>query len=142
MARTQRWEVKTKKSTVRHKEPGEKKNSTLSLCTVNKDLWHIYMAGWRISEPLSHCHENLDLDTGTAITQHNNNQGGRNERVTLYGITIDELSTFNDTGYRLLINLPGMSRMPQAHVRMPLVWIPCLRTFVTINTETMSPDAL
>lgn len=50
-----------------------------------------YMTGWRISEPLALRREDLDLESGTAITRHADNKGGRDELVPLHPVVIDHL---------------------------------------------------
>ena len=50
-----------------------------------------YMTGWRIGEPLALRREDLDLDEGTAITQHSDNKGESDELVPLHDVVVNHL---------------------------------------------------
>jgi integrase len=50
-----------------------------------------YMTGWRISEILSLKREDVDLDSGTAITRAEDNKGKRDERVKLHPVVVEHL---------------------------------------------------
>lgn len=50
-----------------------------------------YMCGWRLGELLSLRWDDVDLETGTAITRAANNKGKRDETVRLHPIVIEHL---------------------------------------------------
>lgn len=52
-----------------------------------------YMTGWRISEPLALRWDDVNLETGVAITRHGGNKGKRDELAFLHPIVIDHLQT-------------------------------------------------
>ncbi len=50
-----------------------------------------YLTGWRVGELFELTREDLDLDTGTAITRHDDNKAGRDDIVHLHPAIIDHL---------------------------------------------------
>jgi integrase len=54
-------------------------------------LMFAYMTGWRISEILALRREDLEWNTGHAITRHGDNKGGREERIKLHPIVLEHL---------------------------------------------------
>ena len=54
-------------------------------------LVFLYMTGWRVSEPLAHRKDDLDLEAGTEITRTDDNKGRRDELVPLHGVVVEHL---------------------------------------------------
>ena len=50
-----------------------------------------YMTRWRISEIVALRRDDLDLDTATAITRGEDNQGNRDDLVPLHPIVVEHL---------------------------------------------------
>ena len=50
-----------------------------------------YQTGWRRSEPLKLLWEDVDLESGYAISRAKDNKGGRDERIPLTPIVVDHL---------------------------------------------------
>lgn len=50
-----------------------------------------YMTGWRVSEPLALRRDDLNLESGVAITRADDNKGARDERVPLHPLVVEHL---------------------------------------------------
>lgn len=122
-----------------------------------------YMTGWRISEILALRREDLDLETGYAITLYEDNKGDRDDKVKLHPVVIDhlkKLGSFEPTVFpwphnrRTLdaeldriqgeagINLPCRRKhkhTPACHLYSFHDW---RRAFATMNAPRLSADAL
>jgi integrase len=122
-----------------------------------------YMTGWRISDMLFLRRDDLDLDTGIAITRGDANKGKRDAMVKLHPVVIEHLR-----------KLPGFDPLvfPWNHHRRTLdeeflaiqteagIHLPCRgehkhtsachvygfhdlrRAFATMNADKLTPDAL
>lgn len=122
-----------------------------------------YMTGWRISELLAFRREDLDLNTGTAITRAEDNKGGRDDIVKLHPFVIEHLDklasfdpmvfpwprdrrTLDDEFDRIQvaagINLPCRRQ----HQHTPACYFygfhDLRRAFATLNAQRLTADAL
>ena len=50
-----------------------------------------YMTGWRMSEPLELLREDLDLETGYAVTRAKDNKAGKEARIPLHPVVVEHL---------------------------------------------------
>jgi integrase len=122
-----------------------------------------YMTGWRISDMLGLRREDLDLDTGTAITRAADNKGKRDEKVKLHPVVVEHLKklpgftptvlTWNHDQRTLHnkfaeiqeaagVNLPCQGE--HQHTRFCHVYgfHDLRRAFATMNADKLTPDAL
>jgi integrase len=122
-----------------------------------------YMTGWRISEVLALAKDDLNLETGEAITRAEDNKGKRDERIKLHPLVLEHLR---------LVPSFGPTVLPWGHNRRTLdveldriqaaagVYLPCSkkhehtdachrysfhdlrRAFATMNADRLTADAL
>ena len=133
-------------------------------------LISIYMTGWRIGQMLSLRRDDLDLESGTAITRAEDNKGKRDALVKLHPVMVAHLKMLTDFG-PLVFDWPHNSRtlwteflrIQEAAVdkdQKRLINLPCSkqhkhtrschaygfhdlrRAFATMNADKLSPDAL
>jgi integrase len=122
-----------------------------------------YMTGWRISEPLALGRDDLDLDTGTAVTRHGDNKGKRDELVPLHPVVVDHLKRIKSFEPLVFPWYCGRERLWEEFQRIQEaagIHLPChekhehtprchiygfhdlRRAFATENADTLSADAL
>jgi integrase len=68
-----------------------------------------YMTGWRISEMLALCWDDVSLDNGTALTRWQDNKGRRDALAPLNPVVIDHVRRVADSG-RLVFLWPHHRR--------------------------------
>jgi len=111
---------------------------------------YCYMTGWRISEPLSLCWDDVSLDQGQATTRAENNQGGRDEVVGLHPPVVDHLRQIADIE-PMVFNWPHNRRtlwvdfhriQKAAGIENFYGFHDLRRAFATNNATMMTADAL
>ena len=122
-----------------------------------------YMTGWRISEPMALCWDDVSLDKGTAITRHADNKGKRDDQISLHPIVVEHLRKIVDFG-SLVFYWPHHRRtlwVDFGRIQDAAgIHLPCheehehnatchrygfhdlRRAFATANAQTLSADAL
>ncbi len=122
-----------------------------------------YMTGWRISDMLGLQRQDLDLETGLAVTRFEDNKGKRDERVRLHPVVVEHLRKLASFDVRVFpwpksertlydefariqraagINLPCARKhqhTPACHV---YGFHDLRRAFATMNADRLSADAL
>jgi integrase len=122
-----------------------------------------YMTGWRISELLAVRREDVDLDTGWAVTRAADNKGKRDEQVKLHTVVVEHLRKlaafspnifawgFDETAlyaeFHRLQNVAGIS-IPCLHLHEHTAacshygFHDLRRAFATQNAPRLTADAL
>jgi integrase len=127
-------------------------------------LMFAYMTGWRISEILALTWDDVSLDEAFAITRHEDNKGGRDERVPLHKLVVEHLRKIIDFGSSLVF--PWPKQRQAIWVEFALIQdaagidLPChenhehtdachrygfhdlRRAFATMNADRLTGDAL
>ena len=122
-----------------------------------------YMTGWRIGEILSLAWDDVSLDKGYAITRHDDNKGGRDERVPLHPTVIEHLRKVVDFGPLVFpwpkdkrslyeefariqtaagINLPCSEKHKHTDACHRYGFHDLRRAFATMNADRLTGDAL
>ncbi len=125
----------------------------------------LYMTGWRVGEPLALKCDDLDMETGVAITRHADNKGNRDERVPLHPVVIEHLEriqSFSPAVFpwpsrrealydqlREIQEAAGIHLVcpdSDSHECTPFCHVYSFhdfrRAFATVNAETLTADAL
>jgi integrase len=122
-----------------------------------------YMTGWRISELLALRRDDLDLETGQAVTRAADNKAKRDERVKLHPFALDhlrKLAHFDPRVFPWNHNRTILQRQFAAIQEAAGIHLPCpgehkhsrfchvygfhdlRRAFATMNADKLTPDAL
>lgn len=125
-------------------------------------LMFAYMTGWRISELLSLTWDDVSLDQGHATTRHEDNKGGRDERVPLHPVVVEHLRKIVDFT-PLVFTWPDKRRLWEDFATIQdaaEIDLPCRekhehtdachrygfhdlrRAFATMNADRLTGDAL
>jgi len=122
-----------------------------------------YMTGWRISALLALRREDVDLNTGTALSRHADNKGKRDERIPLHPVIVDHLRRvpsfdsyifpwkhFKTTLYDAFAEIQVAAKIklicPGSHEHTAACLVygfhDLRRAFATMNADKLTPDAL
>jgi integrase len=122
-----------------------------------------YMTGWRVGDMLGLRRDQLDLETGTAVSLAEDNKGKRDERVKLHPVVIDHLKRlpgfgalvfpWNYNGRRMYTQFTRIQEAAKInlhctqeheHTRYCHLYgfHDLRRAFATMNADKLTPDAL
>ena len=122
-----------------------------------------YMTGWRISELLALRREDLDFESGEAVTRAEDNKGKRDERVKLHPVVIEHLRRVRTFAPVVLPWNYNRRTLHSAFMRLQVaakIELPChadhehtaycsvygfhdlRRAFATLNADKLTADAL
>ena len=122
-----------------------------------------YMTGWRISDLLGLCREDLDLEGGYAVTRGDDNKAARDEKVKLSAVVVEHmrrLASFEQMAFpwphhrdTLDIEFDRIQRAAEIHLSChgrhehtpschTYGFHDLRRAFATMNAARLTPDAL
>jgi integrase len=122
-----------------------------------------YMIGWRVGDILARRRDQLDLDTGTAVSLAEDNKGKRDELVKLHPAVVDHLRRLagftptvfpwnhgRTTLYAEFARVQGAAGIrlpcPKSHEHSRYCYVygfhDLRRAFATMNADKLSADAL
>ncbi len=117
-------------------------------------LMMAYLTGWRVGQLLAVRREDVDLESGVAITRAKDNKGKRDQKVPLHPVVIQHLrrlASFDPVMFPLNQNRRALyeefARLQKAAGVCPLEkkrfgFHDLRRAFASLNADKMTPDAL